>query len=175
MLKKVSITGPESTGKTWLTAKLAAHYQTTYVPEYAREFLAERQNQYEESDLVKIGKAQLDDELKQEAQAKRVLFCDTDLIVLKVWSDFVFKRCDPWLEQMLNKHHYHLYLLCNPELPWQPDPLRTNPDDREILFSMYVKELESRKLNYRIVDGKGMHRLKNAITFVDDLLIEQPV
>lgn len=172
MLKKVSITGPESTGKTWLTAQLAAHYQTTCVPEFARGFLASRHNKYTESDLLIIGKAQLHDELTKEVSANRLLFCDTDLLVLKVWSDFVFKRCDPWLEQMLNEHQYHLYLLCNPELPWQPDPLRTNPKDRELLFNMYVKELESRKLNYRIVAGDGMQRLKNAITFVDELLID---
>jgi nicotinamide riboside kinase len=64
---------------------------------------------------------------------------------------------------------YDLYLLCYPDLKWQPDPLRENPENREYLFGQFVKELDLHNFNYRIVKGRGDERLKNAFTFVDNL------
>ena len=41
---KVVLFGPESTGKTTLSRQLAKHYNTKWVPEYAREYLQDKWN-----------------------------------------------------------------------------------------------------------------------------------
>ena len=41
-LIKITLYGPESTGKTTLAKQLAEHYQTVWTPEFARDFLQEK-------------------------------------------------------------------------------------------------------------------------------------
>ncbi len=169
MLKRISITGPESTGKSELASGLAKHYQTVYVPEYSREYLKEIGTNYTLDDVLNIAKGQLYSETRFLKLANQYLFCDTDMIVAKIWCTEVFNECPEWIEKMLVELPYDLYLLCYPDLEWQPDVLRENPENREYLFGLFVKELEHLNFHYRIVKGKGNERLKNAITFVDNL------
>lgn len=58
-LKKIVAIGPESTGKSTLCAQLSAHYNTTWVKEYARNFL-ENNSKYTYEDLLIIAKGQLE-------------------------------------------------------------------------------------------------------------------
>jgi NadR type nicotinamide-nucleotide adenylyltransferase len=169
MPKRISITGPESTGKSELASGLAKHYQTVYVPEYSREYLKEIGTNYTLDDVLNIAKGQLNSESRFLKLANQYLFCDTDMIVAKIWCTEVFNECPLWIEKMLVELPYDLYLLCYPDLKWQPDPLRENPENREYLFGQFVKELDLHNFNYRIVKGRGDERLKNAFTFVDNL------
>ena len=170
MLKRVSITGPESTGKSKLAAWLADAFQTLWVPEYAREYLEKNGPHYTLEDVVAIARGQLERENNLARQAKNVLFCDTDLLVTKIWCEVVFGICPDWIKQQFQTHHYDLYLLCYPDLPWEPDPLRENPDNREELFFLYRKVLEENGMPYRVVKGFGMERFENARTFVEEIL-----
>ncbi len=170
MLKRVAITGPESTGKSWLTQQLAMYYQTQWVDEYAREYLSKNGPGYNQDDVIQIAKGQLEREEIAAGQSRDLLFCDTDMLVVKIWSEIVFGQCPVWIEQQFNKHHYDLYLLCAPDIPWKPDPLRENPDNRDELFTHYEKTLIRHKFPYHIVTGRGDKRLKNAINFVDEIL-----
>ena len=144
-LLKIVLTGPESSGKTTLAKALAAHYQTVWVPEYARNYLEPLGLDYQEEDLLHIAKGQLDLEEQFANQSKGLLFCDTGLIVLKIWSEYRFGRCHPWILEQLQHRHYDLYLLCSPDIPWHYDPLRQNALDRELLFELYPKEMEQKK------------------------------
>lgn len=170
MLRKIAITGPESSGKTQLAEELAQHFGANWVPEYAREYLSGRTESYSIDNILSIAKGQLKWEEKMAQSSSNLLFCDTDLTVTKVWSQVVFKTCPKWIEQKFHEHHYDLYLLCYPDIDWEHDLLRENPNDRLKLFNLYQKELESAQFNYRIVDGRGEERLKNAINFVNQLL-----
>lgn len=170
--KRISITGPESTGKSALAAGLAKHYHTVYVPEYSREYLKEIGTNYLLEDVLSIAKGQLFSETQLLQLANQFLFCDTDMIVAKIWCTEVFNKCPKWIENMLVELPYDLYLLCYPDLEWQPDTLRENPENRTYLFGQFVRELEYHGFNYRIVKGQGRERLKNAITFVDNFFAE---
>ncbi len=172
MLKKISITGPESTGKSKLTVDLAKYYQTVYVPEYSRKYLRDIGTNYFLEDVLNITKGQLFTEAQFLQLANQVLFCDTDPLVSKIWCNEVFNECPEWIEDKVIEHKYDLYLLCYPDLEWEPDVLRENPDNRKYLFDLYLKELEYLKSNYRVVKGKGSERLKNAVKFVNELLAE---
>ena len=88
---------------------------------------------------------------------------DTDLITIKIWSEYKFGNCDNWILNKIEeqKNEIRFYLLCKPDIPWESDPLRENPNDRMKLFEIYKMELENLGHKYHIVEGKD--RLQNVI------------
>jgi NadR type nicotinamide-nucleotide adenylyltransferase len=163
---RVAVTGPESTGKTWLAKKLAEHFNTVWVPEFAREYLKKNGNNYNYNDILNISKGQKKLELQLLHKANGYIFSDTDPLVTKIWSEIVFGKCDLWIINEIKENPYDLYLLCYPDLLWEEDPLRENPNDRDKLFEIYKNEMENNNLNFNIVKGFGENRLKNAVNFV---------
>ena len=170
MIRKIAITGTESTGKSILAEQLAAHYHTAWVPEYAREYLEKLGQQYEEKDILLIAQGQLDHEAIQLKKATNYLFCDTEMLVTKIWSEVKYDRCDPWILHALENHRYDLYLLCDIDLPWQYDPLREHPFQRQFLFDLYFNELKNRQFPYALVCGTGKDRLQNALKAIENFL-----
>lgn len=175
-LKKIVVNGPESTGKSSLCEALAAHFHTSWVPEYAREYLQTYGPQYGLEDLSRIARGQvaLEDRLtaKAETEGHRLLFIDTDLYVIKVWSEFVFDRCDPWILDQIAVRRYDAYLLCRTDLPWVKDDLREYPDPaiRERLFRIYREALVQQSTPWMPVGGQGGERVAAGIAAVHDLL-----
>jgi NadR type nicotinamide-nucleotide adenylyltransferase len=163
---KIAITGPESTGKSVLAEQLANHFKTCWVPEFARSYIESLNRPYEEEDILAIAKGQLFQEQQQLQKANKFLFCDTELIVTKVWSEVKYGTCHPWILDNIEFNTYHLYLLCDIDLPWVEDPQREHPHYRKELFKMYLQELTVRNASFRIVSGIGDIRLRRAIDFV---------
>lgn len=169
-IKKVAIVGPECTGKSDLSAYLAGHFNTEWVPEYARGYLDNLTHPYQQHDLTTIAHGQLRIEDLWEQSARNVLFCDTNLLVIKVWSEFKFGACDPEILMKLKNRHYDLYLLTHIDLPWEEDPLREHPHKREELYEIYFRELETMKVPFVEIRGKTEERRKTAIDAIDRLL-----
>ncbi len=170
MLKRVAITGPESTGKSWLAKQLANHYHTVWVPEYAREYLEANGPEYVYDDIVFFARKQKEREDSLANVATNLIFCDTEPVVTKIWSEVVFNKCDPWIEHEMANNPYDLYLLCYPDIRWEPDTLRENPDNRMELFELYVKEMEANRLPYVVIRGVGKERLQHALDAVNRML-----
>jgi len=171
-LKKIVIIGPESTGKSTLCEQLAAHYHTGWVPEFAREYLTTHGTAYRYEDLLTIAKGQVKLEDRMAMEARDLLFVDTDLYVMKVWSEFVFGKCDPWILEQITARQYDGYLLCRTDLPWTADELREYPDPvtREKLFHIYKDILVNQTTPWSEVGGLAGQRLEGAIEIVDKLL-----
>jgi len=167
---RISVTGPESTGKSWLASRLADHYQTNWVPEFARKYLEDIDRPYTYDDILLIAQKQFENE-NIAAKKSDLLFCDTDFCVTKIWCTVKYCKCHPWINSKLEENRYDLYLLCNVDLPWQYDPLREHPEMRTELFGFYSDLMQYHKFNYRIVNGNGEERLENAIRFVDEYLL----
>lgn len=161
---KISIIGPESTGKSSLAAQLATHFKTVWVREFAREYLEERNGEYTEADLLAIAKGQITAENSLEADG--IVICDTDLITIKIWSDYKYGRCDPWITEHIQNRKYHLHLLCFPDIPWEADPLRENPLDGEHLYHLYKYELMAHHFPFVEIKGEKAERLKTAIAAI---------
>lgn len=173
MLKKIAITGPESTGKSWLAEHLARHYKTHFVKEYARKYLDRLEKPYTLDDIVQIAKGQRAAEKIMEAKSDQLLFVDTEMLVCKIWADFVFGETPAFIQQAFVQQHYDLYLLCDIDLPWEADPLREHPDRRKEIMLLYIQALGRRKLPYKLVSGLGDERLKQAIAYVDELVLNK--
>lgn len=166
-MRRIAITGPECTGKTMLAQQLAAHFKTAWVPEYAREYLNALSRPYEYDDIIQIARGQLRDEENLAAKATNFLFCDTCLLVCKVWSLVRFGRVDAWIEEMIITRPYDLYILPQPDIEWTADPLRENPEDRWQLLERYRDELTQLRRSWIEVSGSPDERLNRAIAAIE--------
>lgn len=167
---KFAITGPESTGKSTLSKQLAEHFQTTWVPEFARNYLQQLPRQYREDDLLKIAIGQKELEESQALHAQQLLFCDTENIVLKIWSNVRYNHCHANILQCIELQQYIHYFLCDIDIPWVEDPLREHPHMRQDLFNMYVDELSFYNFPFTVISGDEKTRLKIAIDIVNGIL-----
>jgi NadR type nicotinamide-nucleotide adenylyltransferase len=174
--KRIVILGPESTGKTTLSKELAEHYQTQWVPEFARNFLLTYGMNYDYNDLLTIAQGQLALEVETEMAVQqdrrnkdKLLFIDTNMYVMQVWCEFVFQKCHTWILEQIATRPYDLYLLCNVDLPWVKDQLREYPDleSRTRLYNIYKEILISQNVPWIDISGGYSHRLHVAIDAVD--------
>jgi HTH-type transcriptional regulator, transcriptional repressor of NAD biosynthesis genes len=172
LLKRVCVFGPESTGKSTLCEKLARHYHTVMVPEYSRTYLEQKDGDYELCDVVPVARGQRAAEFACGARAKRLLLCDTDLLTLKIWSDWLFGECDDWIEQRLDQERYDLYLLCCADVPWEEDEVRYLPNDRENFEERCEEVLKDYDCRYRKIRGDWKTRFETAVATIDELLSE---
>lgn len=170
MIKRIAITGPESTGKSVLAKKLAEHFNTLWVEEYARSFLTNLNRQYVYDDILHIAMQQMHQEDLLASKANKLLFCDTDLLVTRIWCEVKFKKCHSWIIEEMKNRKYDLILLCDIDLNWEPDPLRENPDNRSHLFNLYNKALIESGSGFNIVTGLGNERFQNALRFVEKII-----
>jgi NadR type nicotinamide-nucleotide adenylyltransferase len=180
-LKKIVVIGPESTGKSWLCEKLAVHYNTNWVNEYAREYLLANGKNYTLNDLTLIAKGQIEAENKlvdlvqnnvEATNTNNPLFIDTDLYVMKVWSEFVFNQCNFDILNGIVLQKYDLYLLCKPDIPWVSDELREYPDliTREKLFHHYKDIMINQSVPWIEINGSFENRFQMAVQAVNQLL-----
>lgn len=167
---KIGLTGPESTGKSTLSAQLALHFQTLHTVEFARQYLEERNNLYSNTDIIYIAEKQLELENIALAEANQLLFCDTDFINFKIWFEHLNNDVPDWIENYIQSKPYALTLLMAPDIPWEQDPLREYPDKREYFFNLFKKNLEAYDYPFVIIEGKGEARFANALKAVESFL-----
>ena len=172
---KIVLFGPESTGKTTLSKQLAEHYNTGWVPEYAREYLQKKWNKErktcEPTDLLPIAAGQMKLENALTKKVTDVLICDTDLLETKVYSEaYYLGECDPILEKHALKNTYNLYLLTYIDTPWEMDDLRDKPNERERMYIYFKDTLIKYNRNFVVLKGDKPTRLTTAISHIDKLL-----
>ncbi len=170
-MKTIVLTGPESTGKTWLAGLLAGHFDTTWCPEYLREYYHQTNSLIEE-DLEIVAKGQISEEKKLMQLDYDFIFLDTNIISLKVYNQYYFKTIPNWFETLYQPNLYHHYLLLDTSVPWVEDPQRDSPEVRELLFLQFKNELDELKLPYSIISGDYDERLETAKKKVVEIISE---
>lgn len=170
---KIAITGPESTGKSTLTAELAEHYNSTLIPEMARSYLQKLDRPYEYSDLLEIAKTQKKTSEEIISSNQGNIFSDTSLLTIEIWSQDKFDKCDPWILNQIKKERFDLYLLCNVDTEWVFDKLREDKNRRKELFKIYEVLLKAYGFEYKIISGLGKERLLNAIKAIKTIELYQ--
>jgi nicotinamide riboside kinase len=170
-LRRVVLTGAESTGKTTLAARLADHYGTVWLPEYARTFAEARGDLPGAADVPAIARGFLDAEATLLPRAHRLLLYDTDLVSTCVYSRFYYGGCPDWIERAATARHADLYLLADLDAPWVPDPgVRDTPEARLLLHERFRQELAHRRLPHLLLSGPLDARMQTALAAIDALL-----
>ncbi|QLG88940.1 ATP-binding protein [Chitinibacter bivalviorum] len=160
--KRIAIVGPESCGKTQLAQELSRELHAPWVPEFARPwFAAQQRTHYDLDDIIAIARGQLALEA-QLALGTQWLLCDTSVLVCIIWAEVRFGFCPEELASLWHPQDYALHLLLEPDLPWEADPLRENPIDRDVLFQRYESALQAKNTVFVRIAGHGKARLSCA-------------
>jgi len=167
-MKKISIVGPESSGKTTVARALAKLLKETFVKEYAREYLT-KNKQYSIKDLKIISERQSKNINNANLKVKKYLITDTSIIDIRIWSEMKYNKCHNSIKTKAIEENFDLYLLCKPDLPWFEDPLRENPHDRKKLFNAFKLALKEKKAKYIILEGNLITRLLSALNSINKL------
>ena len=195
---RIAVFGPESTGKTTLAGKLAAHFSAPLVAEYAREFWDRHgvialedipviaREQWRREDAATLGGTRPRDGLKEYSQEEtrpeaefhhpppHLIICDTEALTTMLWSDLLYGTCPDETRRGVEARakNYGLYLLLDIDVPWTPDPQRCFPDeaDRQKCWKIWRGALERRHLPFTIIRGDWAQREKAAIAAVAALL-----
>ena len=169
-LRRVCVFGPESTGKTTLARRLAEHFSTVWVPEYARTLIETQGGEIAFEDMERVARGQVASEEALARNARRVLVADTDVLTTLIWSETLFGRCPDWVREQAEKRSYDLYLLLDVDVPWVADVARYLPDDRAGFFERCRGELDSRKRKYVTLRGGWDRRFAEAVAAVERLV-----
>ena len=163
---KIAITGPESSGKTTLCEALSKHFEVAFIPEFARTYLEQTNGKYTQADLDKIAQGQLDNIL---ASPHSITICDSDFSVLEVWSRYKYGSVSNLITELVKTDVFDLHILCTPDIPWETDYLRENPDNRDELFTFYHDSLQTHKKNFISVSGSHRSRMEKSLKTIATL------
>ena len=169
-VKKIVFTGPECSGKTTLSNAIANKLNVPLVQEYAREYLNNLNREYSYSDLLNIAKGQLELEknhISSESKS-RLIICDTNLQVIKIWSQVKYFKCDSFI--LKNQDRNAFYILCYPDVNWEYDLLREHPNKIMILFDKYYKDLKLGNYNFIVAKGSREARISLVINHIKHML-----
>lgn len=161
---RIAFTGPESCGKSTLAKWLSEMYRLPLSEEFAREYLSQKES-YIQDDLDSITLGQLADWQKKGAE----FVADTEMTVLKIWSEYRFQQASQYILEAHKKQHFTHYFLCAPDIPWEPDPLRENPSNRDELFLLYEAELIKNEWPFTILKGSLKERQKEVLFVLENL------
>lgn len=170
-LLKIAVVGPESTGKSTMAKKLAESWKTVCVPEYARYYCQNLNNQYTLQDELNMyyGQIALEESLLPLA-TDRLIVADTTIMTIKIWSDHLFGHTPEEVLKEIARRKYDFYLLMDIDLPWEDDPLRDFPEERPHFLKIWKKELTAIDASYSLISGQGAARLENGINAVRKFL-----
>jgi nicotinamide riboside kinase len=163
-VKRIVLTGPESSGKTTLACELAKAFDSDWIPEYARTYLEAGDGKYQLPDLEQIARVHLNQLLTAiNTSDGDLIFLDTWMLELEIWARVRFDAVPEIITEISEQYPPDLYLLCKPDLPWEADPLRENPYDRDHLFTLYQRAVDESGIPAAIISGTGPVRLQQAL------------
>ena len=156
----VAFTGPECSGKTTLAKAMSEELNGVFVPEYVRSYFEGRSTSYELHDLDRIAQGQLDAVEQAIKKNPDFLFIDTEMLVMKIWSEEKFNAISTLISQAYQNQAFDLIVLCKPDVPYEADELRENPHDRDRLYQIYLAELQQSNQNFIEAQGTLNERIQ---------------
>ncbi len=164
------MTGSECTGKTTLAREIATHFDTSWSPEYAREYALEKGSALTAADVEAIARGQMAGEDEAARRATRIVVHDTDLLSTVVYSRHYYGGCPEWVERAARDRRADLYLLLRPDVPWVADPARDRGEQREELHELFRKALDEFRACFREIGGGWTERRDRALAAIDSVL-----
>ncbi len=164
---RIAITGPESSGKTTLARQLAERLNADFIPEFARQYLENKEGKYTQADLDEIAREHKESVSKSQ---KSIKIIDTDYFVLKVWSEYRFGNSTSYIDELIAEEVFDFHFVCKPNIPWEDDPLRENPHDRDELFDLYIQHLDHYQRPYEVIQGSVEERIEKCLKILNERL-----
>ena len=164
---KFAFTGPESSGKTTLSKAIAEKIQANYYPEFSREYLNKRNGTYTKKDLDKIALSQF--EFITQIDKKNQVY-DTEMLFIQIWSEFKYHSCSELILNLVQQQQIDHYFLCSPDIPYEEDPLRECPEQRDELFDIYLNKLTTYNVPFSIIKGTPSERIEKTLEIILNLL-----
>jgi NadR type nicotinamide-nucleotide adenylyltransferase len=170
-VKRVVVTGSESTGKTTLARDLAAHFGTVWIPEYVRGYLDAKGAELTADDVEPIAMGQIEEcDATIAASKHELIVLDTDLLSTETYAAHYYGVRPDWIHNAVLARRADLYLLCDIDVPWKPDPQRDRPHHREQIHQLFRAELEAIGANVVDVRGTWEERFAIAVRAVEEML-----
>lgn len=162
--KLIVVTGPECSGKSTLSKILSEVLGEPWVPEYAVEYLQNLKRPYRSEDLVNIAREQLKRIEEARPEANKLVIADTGIEVIEVWHRDKLGPLPPDLLEMRKNWQPDLYLVCKPDIPYEPHPLREDEHRRDELFNIYHDLLVDR--THTLIKGAEQERVQRALAAI---------
>lgn len=172
-MKVLVLCGPESSGKSWLSAELQQRFGGLLVGEYVRHFIEQNPRDTCLADIPAIARGQLAWEDHARAQQPGLLILDTHLLSNMLWSQTLFGACPAWIEEQLLARHYDLHLVLSPQMvEWTDDGQRCQPQlsERQAFFQASCDWLHRHQRPLQVIEGDWSERRRQALVSVEQLL-----
>jgi NadR type nicotinamide-nucleotide adenylyltransferase len=169
-LIRVVLTGSESTGKSTLARQLAEHYDAELVPEFVRHYAANKGAPLDYSDHGPIARGQIALEDEHARHASSLLILDTDLLSTAVYCAHYFGRVPDWISETVRERRPDLYLLCDIDVPWIPDPVRDRGHLREEMQQLFRDATAASGAAVTSIVGDWDTRWSTARNAIDSLI-----
>ena len=169
-MRRIVVTGSESTGKTTLARDLAAHFGTIASPEYSRIYAEANPRELTADDVDPIARGQIAIEDEYARRASGLLVHDTDLVSTMVYASHYYGACPGWIAEAARLRRADLYLLLDVDVPWVPDGVRDRPTARPELHRLFAQELGRLGARVAPIGGGWDARRAAAIRAIERLL-----
>ena len=169
-MRRIVVTGSESTGKTTLARDLASWLGVPWIPEYARSYAEAKGILLGPEDVDPIARGQMareDDAITTAAaEGLELIVLDTDLVSTTVYAESYYGSTAPWIIAEARRRRGDLYLLADTDVPWSADGVRDRPHARREMHERFVTRLRESGAAWVSIDGLGPRRLEHAIAAV---------
>jgi NadR type nicotinamide-nucleotide adenylyltransferase len=173
-VKRVTLLGPEGTGKTTLAQQLAELYRTVVVGEYVRILQGLPDVTLGPAEIPLAARAQIASEDALARQANRVLICDTDLISLWLWAERRWGWAADWVVEQAHQRAADLFLVLATDGPSSGASAYDTTQKREAFLERCQEVLRSAGKRFVVLRGSWSDRLDVAERTVGELLQEKP-
>lgn len=161
---RIAVLGPECSGKSTLCGDMAEHFAAKVVDEFAVEYLQQRKGRaYDTSDLVRIAHVQAKRNRLAEAA---LVVCDTEMSTMAIWAEDKLGQIPERILDLECEQVFDHYLLCSPDMPWEPGPFREDVENRGRLFRSYEERLRQLNRQFTVLEGDRSLRLQRVEAFL---------